>query len=177
MALAKKQTEGIIVDNRVGVAVNDILSDDDANEAFSKIDRNIAGVEWEAEPLDPELPEVAVHIPHINNNQYAALVNNDKNNEDEQENDNERTGVENNGKRTGVENDNESTGVGSDDESTGVKSEPGSMGATDEVDEMGLIEEAISEAEWDITQGTDLLARTEIETDDTRDKNVIHPET
>ena len=81
MALAKKQTEGIIVDNRVGVAVNDILSDDDANEAFSKIDRNIAGVEWEAEPLDPELPEVAVHIPHINNNQYAALADNEDDDE------------------------------------------------------------------------------------------------
>ena len=35
-------------------------------------------MEWEAEPLDPEIQEAAVHIPHINNNQYAALADDDK---------------------------------------------------------------------------------------------------
>ena len=41
---------------------------------------------------------------------------------------------------------------------------------------MALIEEAISEAEQDITEETDLLAGTETETEDTRNKNVIHPD-
>ena len=42
---------------------------------------------------------------------------------------------------------------------------------------MALIEEAISEAEQDIAEVTELLSGTETETDDTRDKNVIHLET
>ena len=48
MALAKKQNEGTIIENRTGATVNDILSDDEANKAFNKIDMNIAGVDWEA---------------------------------------------------------------------------------------------------------------------------------
>ena len=42
---------------------------------------------------------------------------------------------------------------------------------------MALIEEAISEVEQDIVEGTELLAGIETETDDTRDENLIHPET
>ena len=49
MALAKKQNEGLIFDNRTGATVNDILPDDEANEAFNKLNGNITGVEWEAE--------------------------------------------------------------------------------------------------------------------------------
>ena len=64
----------------------------------------------------------------------------------------------------------------SDNDSMGVKSESGSTGATDEADEMALIEEAIAEADRDITKGTDLLAGTETETEDTQNKNVIHPD-
>ena len=41
---------------------------------------------------------------------------------------------------------------------------------------MVLIEEAISEAEQDIAEGTELIAGTETETEDTRDENVIHPD-
>ena len=40
---------------------------------------------------------------------------------------------------------------------------------------MVLIEEAIAEADQDIAEGKDLLSGTEAETEDTRDKNVIHP--
>ena len=39
---------------------------------------------------------------------------------------------------------------------------------------MALIEEDIEEAERDIAEGTDLLSRTETETEDTHDENVIH---
>ena len=48
--MAEKQTEGIIFENHLGIAVNNILSDGDVNKAFSEIDVNIAGVEWEEEP-------------------------------------------------------------------------------------------------------------------------------
>ena len=41
----------MIFDNRAGIAVDDILSYDDANEVFHKIDGNIAGLEWGTEPL------------------------------------------------------------------------------------------------------------------------------
>ena len=51
-----------------------------------------------------------------------------------------------------------------------------SAGETDESDEMALIEEAISEVERDIAEGTDLLAGTETETEDAPNKNVIHPD-
>ena len=39
IALAKKQNEGLIFENRTGATVNDILPDDEANEAL--IDGNI----------------------------------------------------------------------------------------------------------------------------------------
>ena len=42
---------------------------------------------------------------------------------------------------------------------------------------MELIEEAILEVEQNIMEGTELLAGIETETDDTRDENLIHPET
>ena len=71
----------------------------------------------------------------------------------------ESTGVENDGEITGLRHDKKITGVDSDNKST----ESGSTGETDKVDEMALIEEAISEAEQDITEGTDLLAGTETE--------------
>ena len=74
------------------------------NKAFKKINGYIAVVDWEAEPLEQEIQETAVHIPHINNNKYAALAgdeDNDKNGDD-QENKNKSTGVENDGKITGV---------------------------------------------------------------------------
>ena len=52
----------------------------------------------------------------------------------------------------------------------------GSTGATNEADETEIIDEAIAEAEQDIVEGTDLLAGTETETEDIRNKNVIHPD-
>ena len=69
------------------------------------------------------------------------------------------------------------TGVESNEKTTGVKSESESTGATDsryKADKMALIEEDIEEAERDIAEGTDLLSRTETETEDTQDGNVIH---
>ena len=66
IALDEKQTEVLVFDNGVGVAVNNILLDNNTNEVFDKIDRNIEGVEWEAEPTDPENKEAALHTPHIN---------------------------------------------------------------------------------------------------------------
>ena len=50
MDLAKKQNEGLIFENCVGATVNDIFPDDEANEAFNKINGNIAGMDWEVEP-------------------------------------------------------------------------------------------------------------------------------
>ena len=44
------------------------------NEAFKNIDGNIAGVDWEVEPLEQEIQDPAVYIPHLNNNEYAALA-------------------------------------------------------------------------------------------------------
>ena len=41
---------------------------------------------------------------------------------------------------------------------------------------MALIEEAIVEAEQDIAEGTELLVGTETKTEDTQDKNMIHPD-
>ena len=132
----------------------------------TKIGRNIAGVDWEAETKDP-----AAHMPKLNNNQYAALVGN----EDDEENDTKRTGVENNSEITGGRHVGKITGVDSDNESTGIKSESGSMGATNKLDEMAFIEEAIAESERDIAEGNDILSGTETETEDTRNENVIHP--
>ena len=74
MALAKKQNEGLIFENCTGATVNNILPNENANVAFSKIDRNIIGVDWEAEIQDP-----AAHIPKLNNNQYATLAGEEEN--------------------------------------------------------------------------------------------------
>ena len=41
---------------------------------------------------------------------------------------------------------------------------------------MALVEEAIVEAERGIAEGTELLAGTETETEDTRETIVIHPD-
>ena len=54
----------------------------------------------------------------------------------------------------------------SDNESTGSES----TGENDEADDMALVEDSIEGAERDITEGTDLLAGTETETEDTRNK-------
>ena len=77
ISLSKKQNEGLIFENRTGATVNNIFPYDETNKAFNKIDRDIAGVDWEAEPPEQEIKEPAVHIPHINNNQYAALAGNE----------------------------------------------------------------------------------------------------
>ena len=77
---------------------------------FNKLDRNITGVEWEAEK---EIQEPAKNILQINNNQYAALACE----EDNEGNDNKSTGVENDGEITGVRHDDEITGMYSDNES------------------------------------------------------------
>ena len=60
MALAEKQSEGLIFENRTGATVNDILPDDKANKAFDEINENITGVEWEAEA---ETQDPATHTP------------------------------------------------------------------------------------------------------------------
>ena len=49
MALVGKQNEGLIFENCTGATVNDILPDDEANEMFNELDKNIKGVDWEAE--------------------------------------------------------------------------------------------------------------------------------
>ena len=69
MALAKKQNKGLIFENRTGTTVNDLLPDDEANELFIKIDRNITGVDWGA-----EIQDLAAHMPQLNNNRYEALA-------------------------------------------------------------------------------------------------------
>ena len=178
MALAEKQNEGLIFENCAGVTVNDIFPDDDTNEAFNKIDGNIEGVDWEVEPPEQEIQDTDIHIACINNNQYAALADDEdaEENKEEQENNTESIGVENNGESTGARHDNGITGMDRNDESTGIKSESGSKGATEKVDKMDLIEEAIAEADRDIAEGTELLAGAETETEDTQDQNVIHPD-
>ena len=87
----------LIFENRAGLMVNDIFPDDDANKVFGEIDSNIVGVGLEEEYPEQEIQEPEVHIPHINNNQYTALTDNEDNdgNEDDQENDTKSTGVEN----------------------------------------------------------------------------------
>ena len=79
--------------------------------------------------------------------------------------------MDNNGKITGVRHNDEITGVDSDNEI----SESGSTRKTDNAGKLALIEEAISEAERDITEATDLLAGTETENEEARKENVIHP--
>ena len=85
---SRKQNEGLIFENRTGATVNDILPDDEANEAFNKIEGNITGVEWEAEA---ETQEPATHTLQTYNNQYAALADEEEN----RDNNNESTGVDN----------------------------------------------------------------------------------
>ena len=128
MALAEKRNEGLIFLNCTGATVNDILSDDEANEAFSELDGNITGLVWEAET---EIQEPAEHIPKLNNHQYAALAGEDN----DEDNDTESTGVENGGEITGVRHDDNTTGVDRDNKST----ESGSTVATDKADELALI--------------------------------------
>ena len=57
MSLAENQSEGLFFENYTGIAVENILPDDEANKAFCKIDVNVAGVEWETEPLEDEPTE------------------------------------------------------------------------------------------------------------------------
>ena len=71
MALAKKQNEGLIFENRTGATVNGTLPDDKANKAFEELDGNITRLDWEAKT---EIKEPATHMPQLNNNQYAALA-------------------------------------------------------------------------------------------------------
>ena len=84
--------------------------------------------------------------------------------------------MENDDEIIGVRHDKKITGLDSNNESMGVKSESEIMGATEKVDEMARIEEAIAEAERDIAEGTELLAGTETETEDTWYENVMHPD-
>ena len=163
MALSKKHNQRLIFENRTGTTVNNILPDDEANEAFNKIDGNIAEVHWEA-----EIQDQAAYFPELSSNQYAVLE--DK--EGDKEKYTKSIGVEKNGEITGLRHNNKITGVDSDNDSM----ESGSAGATEKVYEMALIEEAISEAEQDIAEWTDLIAGNKIETEDTRNENVIHPD-
>ena len=96
-------------------------------------------MEWEAEA---ETQEPATHTLQTYNNQYAALEDEEKN----EDNDNESTGVDNGGEITGVRRNNEIAGVDSNNEST----ESVSTGKNDEADKLELIDEAITEAERDI---------------------------
>ena len=70
--------------NRTGATINDILPDDKANEALDKKDGNITVVEWEAEA---ETREPATYTTQTFNNQYAALA-------DEEENEDNKTKVQ-----------------------------------------------------------------------------------
>ena len=128
------------------------------------MDRNITGVEWQAET---EIQQPETHIPQINNNQYAALAG-EKDNEG---NGNESTGVDSKGEITGVQHNDKTAEVDSENESA----EQRSTGSTDEADKLALIEEAITEAERDIAEATNLLAGTETETEEEQNENVIHP--
>ena len=96
MSLSEKQNEGLIFENRTSATVNDILPDDKANVAFNKLNGNITGVGWEAET---EIQEPAVHIKQLNNKQYAELVGE----EDDEDNDTKSTGVDNHSEITGLD--------------------------------------------------------------------------
>ena len=50
------------------------------------------------------------------------------------------------------------------------------QGKNDKADELALIEEAITEAERDIAEATDLLAGTETENEEAQNENLIHPD-
>ena len=80
--------------------------------------------------------------------------------------------MENDGKITGVRHYDKIIGVDSDNKST----ESGSTGANDKADELEHIEESIAEAEKYIAEGTDIVAGTETETEEARNKNVIYPD-
>ena len=79
MSLAEKR---LVFKNCTGATVNEILPDDEVNEAFNEIDGNFTGVDWKAEVQDP-----MAHMPQLNNNQYAALAGE----EDNKDNDTEST--------------------------------------------------------------------------------------
>ena len=102
-------------------------------------------------------------MPKLNNNQYAALAGDEDDNKSWDDQEKKREII-------GVQHDDKITGVDSDNRITGVNSEPGSTGATNKMDEMALIEEAIAETERDIAEGTNIIAGTETETEDTRKK-------
>ena len=90
MALAEKQNEGLIFENRAGATVNDILLYDKANEAFDELDSNITGVDCEEET---EIQDPVAHMSQLKNNQYVALAGK----EEDKDIDTESTGVENDG--------------------------------------------------------------------------------
>ena len=52
--LIQEKNKEVFFENH-SVMVNNILPDDDANEAFNKIDRNIAVVDWEVESPEQEI--------------------------------------------------------------------------------------------------------------------------
>ena len=118
--------------------------------------------------MEAETQEPATHTPQTYNNKYAALADKEEN----EDNNNESTGVDNDSKTTGVRHDDEITGEDSDNESA----ESGSTGKNDKADELALIEKAIAEAERDIAEATDLLAGTETKNEEARNENVIHPD-
>ena len=62
-------------------------------------------------PQEPVLQNAAIHLLHIHNNKYAALVDDEENDEEKHRNDNESTGVDNNDKIIGVDSDEKTTGV------------------------------------------------------------------
>ena len=71
------------------------------------------------------------HIPQTNNNQYAALADEEYN----EDNENKSTGVDNDGKITEVRHNDKITGGGIDNKIA----ESGSTGSTDEAQELALI--------------------------------------
>ena len=68
----------MIFGNCTGVAVDDISPDDDVNEAFRKMDGNIAEVEWGTEPLEAKPTETEPIESIIHNNQYMPLPYNNQ---------------------------------------------------------------------------------------------------
>ena len=76
--MAKTQPEGLFFDNCTGISVEDILPDDDANEAFSKIDRNIVGVECQTDTLEDKPTYTEPTEAIIHNNQYMQLSENNQ---------------------------------------------------------------------------------------------------
>ena len=78
--------------------------------------------------------------------------------------------MDNDGKITRVRHDDKITRVDRDNR----RAELGSTGKNDKADELALIKEAITEAERDITEETDLLAGTETKNEETRNENMLH---